>query len=405
MKILLVHNFYGSSAPSGENTAYRAELALLRSKDHNVEEYTRTSDEIRAQGFWGRVRGAMATPWNPFERRAVKSVVDRIRPEVAHVHNVFPLLSPSIFYAFKEARVPVVLTLHNYRLACPAATAVRDDQPCLLCLEKRSVCPAMRFGCYRHSRMATVPVAAMIALHRMLKTWERCVDAFIVLTEFQRKIITAYGIPERRLFVKPHFTSTTPTPLPWEQREDKVVFVGRLYEAKGVHLLLKIWQAWGATAPRLEIIGDGPMMSRLQSMQKNLLLSEKVVFRGNLPHETALAAMATAKLLVLPSLCPEGFPMVVTEAFARGIPIAASRIGSLQTLIDDKRTGILFSPGAEKEMLQAISQLWKLSNTLRDYGAAARADAIEKYGPAENHDRLMAIYASVKNTGINVSAR
>lgn len=405
MKILLVHNFYGSSAPSGENTAYRAELELLRSNGHRVEEYTRTSDEILVQGFWGTVRGAMATPWNPFERRAAKSVVDRVRPDVVHVHNFFPLLSPSIFYAFKEARVPVVLTLHNYRLACPAATAVRDDRLCLLCLEKRSVGPALRYGCYRHSRMATVPVAAMVALHRMLKTWERRVDAFIVLTEFQRKIIAAYGIPEQRLFVKPHFTSTTPAPLPWEQREDKVVFVGRLYEAKGVHLLLKIWQAWGDMAPRLEIIGDGPMMSQLQSMVQAFSLRERITLLGNLSHEKTLSLMATAKLLVIPSLCPEGFPMVVTEAFARGLPIAASRIGSLQTLIDDKRTGILFTPGAEKEMLQAISQLWKLSDTLRDYGMAAHADAVEKYAPAKNHDRLMAIYASVKNTGINVSAR
>lgn len=385
--------------------AYRAELELLRSNGHIVEEYTRSSDGIRAQGFWGTVRGAMATPWNQFERQAIKKRVDHFRPDVVHVHNVFPLLSPSIFYAFKEARVPVVLTLHNYRLACPAATAVRDDQLCLLCLERRSIGPALCYGCYRHSRIATVPVAVMIALHRMLKTWERCVDAFIVLTEFQREIIAGYGIPEERLFVKPHFTATVTVPLPWEQREDKVVFVGRLYEAKGVHLLLKIWQDWGTAAPRLEIIGDGPMMLPWQSMRKEFMLNEKVVFRGNLPHDTALAAMATAKLLVLPSLCPEGFPMVVTEAFARGVPIAASRIGSLQTLIDDKRTGILFSPGAEKEMLQAISQLWQSSDRLRDYGTAAHADAVEKYAPAKNHERLLAIYASAKNTGINVSAR
>lgn len=390
MKILLVHNYYGSSAPSGENTAYRAEADLLRRYGYDVHEFTRSSDGIRSQGILGIIKGALAVAWNPFAARALRLLLQKVKPDVVHVHNVFPLLSPSIFYAVKAARVPVVLTLHNYRIACSAGTAVRGDRSCTLCLDKRSVLPALRYGCYRKSRAATLPVALMIALHRRLRTWDRCIDAFIVLTEYHRDTIAGYGIPGERIAVKPHFMSLQMKPVPWDSREEKVVFVGRLYEAKGIHVLLRAWMRWGEAAPALQIIGDGPLMSQLAAIA--LPLQGNVSLTGNISRDETLRLMARAKLLVIPSLCLEGFPMVVQEAFALGVPVAASRIGSLQTLVTENQTGILFAPGDESDMLEQIRKIWEKPEILQRCGAAAQKESVEKYSAQKNHELLSTIY-------------
>jgi hypothetical protein len=158
VKVLLVHNFYGSSAPSGENQVFEAEKLLLQEMGHEVTDFSRHSDEIRSQGTWGVVRGALATPWNPWMTRAVKEAVSNFQPDVVHVHNTFPLISPGIFHAIGP-RAARVLTLHNYRLFCPAAIPMRGGRVCTDCLDMRSAWPALRYGCYRDSRVATLPLA------------------------------------------------------------------------------------------------------------------------------------------------------------------------------------------------------------------------------------------------------
>ena len=196
MRLLVVHNFYGSEAPSGENMVYQAEKALLKSRGHSVEEFTRHSDEIRSKGFRGQLRGALATPWSRRSARELRNHVERMRPDVVHVHNTFPLISPSIFHAIGH-RAARVLTLHNYRIFCAAAIPMRHGRVCTECLDSRSVLPSLRYGCYRDSRAATVPLAAGVALHRRLGTWSNHVEAFISLTEFQRELLSWSGLPRR----------------------------------------------------------------------------------------------------------------------------------------------------------------------------------------------------------------
>ncbi len=209
------------------------------------------------------------------------------------------------------------------------------------------------------------------------------------------------GLPDHRLFIKPHFAPAGLSPLPWNQREEKAVYVGRLYEAKGVHVLLKAWKLWGNAAPRLEIIGDGPLMQNLRCFVEEESLSEKVSFRGVLSSEETHALLSSAKLLIVPSLCPEGFPMVVAEAFALGVPIAASRIGSLQTLVDDRVTGILFEPGNEIDMQQKTAIAWTQAER---WGESARRVAVERYSADRNHERLMSIYEEARSTNAALSA-
>lgn len=392
MKILLAHNFYGSTAPSGENTVYAAEKSLLQTNGHEVIEYTRHSDEIRSQGAWGTLKGALSTPWNPFAYTQVAKIIARERPTIMHVHNTFPLLSPAIFHSAMRSTTATVLTLHNYRTVCAAAIPMRHGKPCTECIDRQSVTPAVTYGCYRQSRLATLPLATSIALHRNLQTWQKQVDAFIALTEFQRDLLIKAGLPAERIHIKPHFYPDPPTPAPWESREAKVLFIGRLGEEKGVRFLIEAWRQWGEQAPLLELIGDGPLRSELERSSQGQ--GGRIRFLGQLPFAETQARLAQARLLVLPSICFEGFPMVIREAFALGVPVVASRLGSMPCLVEEGRTGRLFEPGDANDLGRCIKSLWMKQNELGNMAAAARAEFEAKYTAEANYAMLMEIYRS-----------
>jgi glycosyltransferase involved in cell wall biosynthesis len=362
----------------------------LKSAGHEVVEYTRNSDEIRGHGAWGTLKGALSTPWNPFAFARVQRTIERERPDVMHVHNTFPLLSPAIFHSADKSATATVLTLHNYRTVCAAAIPMRDGQPCTDCLDLRSVTPALRHGCYRQSRLATLPLASMITLHRKLGTWRKHVDAFIALTEFQRDQLVAAGLPPERMHIKPHFYPDPPSPLPWRERETKVLFIGRLGEEKGVRFLIEAWRQWGEQAPPLELIGDGPQRRELEDLAK--VMNGKVRFLGQRPFPETQGRLASARLLVLPSVSFEGFPMVILEAFALGVPVAASRLGSMPCLVQDGRNGVLFTPGNAEELLRRVRGAWGNSDLLASMGTAAREEFEARYTAEANYRMLMDIY-------------
>lgn len=391
MKILLVHNYYGSSAPSGENTVFESELALLRSRGHQVVSYNRHSDEIRKQGVWGVVKGALSTPWNFFAVKKLRRILAEEKPDVMHVHNSFPLFSPGIFHAASGTTTATVLTLHNFRTFCAAGIPMRDDRPCTLCLDKKSILPALRYGCYRKSRLATLPMATMIALHRFIDTWDKQVDAFIALTEFQRKTLVDAGLPEEKVHIKPHFYANPPQPSGWNQRENKVVFVGRLGNEKGVQFLLEAWKLW-LDAPLLEIIGEGPEGDFLRAEATSCGLADKILFSGQLPFAEVQVHLARARLLIFPSINFEGFPMAIREAFALGVPVAASNLGSMACLVNDEQTGGLFEPADAVSLASCVQRLWQNQPRLGEMASAARNEFELNYTEEANYQRLMEIY-------------
>ena len=394
MKVLLAHNFYGSEAPSGENTVYQAERDLLRARGHQVIEFVRYSDDIRSRGAAGMLQGALATAWNPFSARSLRRLILRGRPDVVHAHNTFPLISPSIFSAAHGLDVPTVLTLHNYRTYCAAGIPLRENRPCTDCLEQKSVIPALRYGCYRGSRLATLPLAAMIALHRSLGTWQNHVDAFIALTSFQRDKLVAAGLPAQRVHLKPHFYPEPPTPLPWQARAGKVVYIGRLGPEKGLNSLVEAWRIWGDAAPPLEMIGDGPERTALERSIAAAELGGKIALLGQLSFSATQQRLAQARLCVLPSLCYEGFPMAIREAFALGVPVAGSRLGSIPCIVADGQTGVLFNPDDPRDLLRAVREIWGNATRLEGMGVAAHAEFEDKYTADRNYASLMAIYAA-----------
>lgn len=388
MRILLVHNFYGSAAPSGENQVFAAEKALLQSRGHELAEFTRHSDEIRGQGVWGVIKGAASTPWNPWAARAIRQVVARFRPDVVHVHNTFPLVSPAIFHALAGTGVARVLTLHNYRLFCPAAIPMRAGKVCTDCLDRRSVLPALQHGCYRNSRLATAPLAMNVALHRAAGTWTKEVDAFIALTEFQRQRMIDAGLPASRVHVKPNFYPGSPVVVPWVQRKPYIVFAGRLTAEKGVATLVRAWQLWGQDAPELRVLGGGELHGELERMAAGL----PVRFLGQLSAAEAQQQIAEASLLVLPSECFEGFPMVVREAFAFGTPAAVSDLGPLPSIVKHGESGVVFEAGNPSSLLQELRQAWCTPGLLEQLGRGARAAFEAHYTEDANYRTMMLIY-------------
>jgi glycosyltransferase involved in cell wall biosynthesis len=392
MKILLVHNFYGSGAPSGENMVYAAEKELLRQHGHTVIEFTRHSDEIRNRGIFGAVQGAIATPWNPFSKRALRSVLEKEKPDVMHVHNTFPLLSPSIFHATKGLRTTTVLTLHNYRTFCAAGIPMHDDASCTECLDTQSVSPALRYGCYRKNRLATLPLATMIALHRRVKTWERHVDAFIALSAFQKDKMVGAGLPAANMHIKPPFYVNPPSPLPWEERELKVVFVGRLGMEKGLNTLVDAWKQWGRESPQLEIIGDGPERISLQRSVNGNGIADKISFLGQLPFLEVQRKLRLGRLFVLPSVCFEGFPMTIIEAFSLGVPVAVSRLGPLPSIISEDQNGTTFLSGDPADLHRVLVKMWNSQEKLAEMGKSARKEFDRKYTPKASYEILMSIY-------------
>lgn len=391
MKILLVHNFYGSSAPSGENTAFEMEKNLLISHGHQVAIFSVSSDEIRGQGLWGLIKGGLLTPWNPFSKKSFQKKVSLFKPDIIHVHNTFPLISPSIFYAMRS-NVPIVLTLHNYRLFCSAGIPMRDGKVCIECLDRRSAMPALIHGCYRKSRLATIPLAMSITLHHALGTWLNQVDAFIAFTKFQKSILTASGLPEEKIYIKPNFYPGESDVKLWSERLDQIVYVGRLSPEKGLINLLKAWKIWssqpGASAPSLRIIGDGPLRHELEHMARNL----PILFLGQLSAIETKLEISTAKLLILPSECYEGFPMVIGEAYALGTPVAASNLGPLGEIVEENISGVLFQPASPDSMHQVIESLWRLPKKIEALGEGAYRKYHDLYSENKNYSRLMDIY-------------
>ncbi len=367
---------------------FTVEKALLQSRGHEVAEFTRNSDEIRSQGASGTIKGAAATPWNPWAAQAIRLVATRFRPDVVHAHNLFPLISPSIFHALAGTGAARVLTLHNYRLFCPAAIPMRAGKVCTDCLDQRSVLPAMQHGCYRNSRLATAPLALNVALHRALGTWRHEVDAFIALTEFQRNRMANAGLPASRVYVKPNFYPGNPTVVPWVQRKPYVIFAGRLTAEKGVATLLSAWRQWGSGAPELRVLGGGELRGELEDKASGL----PVRFLGQLSAAAAQQQIAEASLLVLPSECFEGFPMVVREAFAFGTPVAVSNIGPLPSIVEEGISGVVFETGQPASLMSVVRATWEEPEMLEKLGRGARQAFEILYNEDANYLMLMQIY-------------
>jgi glycosyltransferase involved in cell wall biosynthesis len=385
MKILLIHNRYQQRG--GEDVVYEQERELLESHGHQVVTYERNNSELLDHSIFERLVMPAKTIWARGAYHEIRELVRKERPQLAHVHNTFVRISPSAYAACREERVPVVQTLHNFRLVCPAANLFRDGKVCEDCLES-GLWQGVRHACYRGSFAATAATALMLTVHRAARTWLDGVTAYIALTEFSKRKFVGAGLPRKKIHVKPNFVA--PDPGPKEEFGDYAVYVGRLSPEKGVKTLLHAWRRLRTAIP-LEIIGDGPLRRELERMVFECSTSN-VVFKGRLSSDETRSRIRSARLLVLPSECYENFPMTVVEAFSCGTPVVCSRLGAMQEIVNDHATGLHFTPGKPDELARTLEWAWSNPQQIRAMGIAARRDYKQKYTGEQNYLALMGIY-------------
>jgi glycosyltransferase involved in cell wall biosynthesis len=321
LRVLQVHTRYREQG--GEDAVVRAEGELLTTAGHEVVTHV-------ARNPFGPVRTGAAlamSAWNPLAAQELRKVAQDVRPDIAHVHNTWYALSPSVLSALAAAGVPVVMTLHNYRLLCANGYLFRDGHACEDCVGSHPW-HGVRHRCYRGSLVASAPAAGTIALHRALGTWSRHVRLFLALNDFARTRFIRGGLPAHKIRVKPNFVSDPgPRPSP-PSRSRTILYVGRLETEKGLDTLLDAWHAWGSSEFELVLVGDGRLGPELRRRTP-----AGVRLTGSLPREDVLAWMLRSRALAFPSILYEGQPIVVLEALACGLPILASRLGGNAELL------------------------------------------------------------------------
>jgi glycosyltransferase involved in cell wall biosynthesis len=374
LRILVAHNRYQQRG--GEDAVVDAEVALLRRQGHQVELIERHNNEIPTMG---RPSLARDTLWSPQTTRQCRLASADFRPDVLHVHNTFPLISPSIYWAAARAGIPVVQTLHNFRLLCPQAMLLRDGKVCEDCVGHLPWRAAVH-GCYHGSPLQSGLVAGMLAAHRALGTWQSRITRYIALNEFCKQKFIDGGLPAERIVVKPNFVDLPPEE---EGERQGGLYVGRLAAEKGIAVLLVALEQLGDTT--LRFAGDGPQ-------QEQIAAHGRAHWLGPLAPTQVWREMRRAAYLVMPSLWYENFPRTLVEAFACDLPVIASRLGALAELIDDGRTGLLFDPGNPMDLAAKIR--WAQANpaALARMGLTARREYEEKYTAKINHRQLVAIY-------------
>lgn len=374
-RVLVVHNRY--KVPGGEDAVAQTEIELLRRRGHEVEVYWRDNHEIDARPRLAVVRDSF---WAPRAERDVATLLADFRPDVVHVHNLFPLISPSIFRSARAAGVPVVATLHNFRLLCPQAMFLRDGRVCEDCLGK-APWRAVRHRCYRDSAAQSAVVASMTAVHRALGLWEQGVARFIALNQFCKDKFIAGGLPGDRIDVKGNVVADPGRSPPVARRGG--LFVGRLSAEKGVAVLRLAAERGDA---EIAVVGDGPERGALEGARGLRLL-------GRLARPEVDAAMQAASFLVLPSLCYESFPLVIVEAFANGLPVICSRHGPMAELITEGETGLLFEPGSAQDLARVLDWAHAHPDAMQAMGARARQTYDTRFDVTSNYETLVSIYA------------
>jgi glycosyltransferase involved in cell wall biosynthesis len=366
-----------------------AEAGLLERNGHSVFHYSRHNSELEKAGLLKTISAGIGAVWASKSFHDMDELIEKEKPEVAHFHNTLPLISPSAYYACARRGVPVVQTLHNYRLVCPGATLLREGRVCEACLSKRIAWRAVAHGCYRNSRPASAAVAGMLAAHGVLRTWQTKVDAYIALSEFAREKFVSGGLPRDRIFVKPNFVHPDPGLAQSQEPGRYALFFGRLSEEKGLRALLAAWKRLSRQIP-LFILGDGPMRQEIAiNIAEHGLTGITLV--GNALREQVFQWVRGASFLVCPSHWFEA-PLVIVEAFACGVPVIATGQDPTAEMVTHGRTGVHFTPGDDADLASKVEWAWTHPAEMQVMRSAARREFEAKYTAEQNYRLLLGLY-------------
>ena len=348
-RILMVHNFY--QIGGGEHTVYKNEIEMLRENGHEVIEYTRSNDELKKSKL-KLLLLPFTTIWSFKTYFEIKKLIKEHKIDIVHCHNTFPLISPSVYYAAISENIPVVQTIHNFRFLCPCGVFYRNGKICEECVEKNSFIPALRYKCYRNSKIQTLVVAIMLNIHRKLGTYKKI--NYIFLTEFNRqKFKNLIDINGENIFIKPNFVNTSLNLTPRNNDEKIFVFASRLEENKGIKFLLKKWKEFPKNY-KLHIYGSGILEKFVENEVSN---NENIKFYGFRPYSDVFKDLKNAIAMIFPSLWYEGFPMIIAESMSIGCPVISSNIGNEGDIVLKSKGGVVFNPKDKNGLENAVEEV------------------------------------------------
>ncbi len=385
-KILMVHNYY--QQPGGEDESFRAEMSMLKSMGHEVFTYTRSNDQIKVGGLKNKAGLFLHTVWAQDSYRDITQAIRQHKPDLVHFQNIFPLISPSVYYACRKENVPVVQSLRTYRLICSNGFLFREGKVCEDCMGRFVPLPAVVHACYHNSRLQSFAVASMLIFHRTMRTWESQVDRYIALTEFSRAKFIEAGLSPEKIVIKPNYI---PDPGAGSYPGSYAVFVGRLSPEKGIETLLNAWKLHPEIP--LKIVGKGPLSEFVVEFIQKYQLNIQLI--GYLPNQQVMNVIKGSAFFIFPSIWYETFGRTIVEAFACGKPVIASRLGTSLELVKEGQTGRLFHPGDAGDLAEKVSDLWESVEKRIRLGKNARLVYETEFTLAKNYDRLYEIYRQV----------
>lgn len=386
MKILFVHNHYQQSG--GEDVAVQLEIDILKKFGHTAEVLYFNNTQIA--GITSKIKSGINSFYNRTSLKRVRLAIDEFKPDVIHVHNIFFQASPSVLFAAHERDIPVVMTLHNYRLICANAMLLKDNKPCIECIHKKIPLNGIKKACYRDSVLESALTTAVTSLHKLTNSWIGRVSKYIALTEFAKDIFlnSSLKIKEEQIIVKPNFVLDNGTGM--ETRENFFLFVGRLSKEKG---LIQLMEAFSQLeTQKLILVGEGPLENELR---KNYESNGNITFVGKKTRDEVFGLMKRAKALIFPSIWYEGLPYTIIEAFSTATPVLASNLGAMSHMIVDGYNGLLFEPASSKEIIATVH---RFDRTAADFFYTnARKSYLEHYHPNKHYSTIINLYETLIN--------
>lgn len=385
MRILLLHNKY--KIKGGEDSVLENERKLLENNGHYVSCYS--EDNAKVRGKLQELVIALFSFFNPISFFKLKKKISTFKPDIIHVHNFFPIISPSVFWAAKKMKTPIVMTLHNFRLICPNALLFRNYKSCEICICSNFKLSAIKYKCYRNSYMQSFIVWAMSSINTSIGTWKNKVQYFIPLTAFSKEkfVNSSINVPSSHFIIKPNFVDD-----PGEnnsERSSDYLFLGRLSEEKGIKVLIESMEYLNSSK-KIIVVGTGPLE---ESVKKAAEKFDNFIYLGFKKHSECIQLLKSCSALVFPSLWYEGFPMTILESFSTGTPVITSDIGNQKVIVEDGVNGIHFCNDNPKDLAEKINNfsIKKDKNLFKN----ARKTYLNKYTPQKNYEELMSIYNSL----------
>ncbi len=389
MKILAIHNYHRKGSASGDDEVYRSETALLEEHGNTVIRYTVSNDEFDTRGAFGKLLSVFEMLWSWKNYRNVQELIKKEKPDIVHVHTFFPLLSPSILYAAKRMKVPVIATLHDTRFICPCATSLRGTELCNECGDGRYL-RMCRYGCFKGSRLQSFIVALIFRYHRLRKSFYDQIDRYICLNDNQIRLLESAGFDRAKIIKKYNFVADAGkdhAEIVTEKLPDRyVVFYGRIGEEKGIRFLMKAWEELDVP---LVVMGGGPLEDEFMRWAEK---KENVFFLGYTEHKLCLSIVRGAEFVIFPSICYEGCSMVQIETMSVGKALVATDLGFSKESVTEDYNGRKFPLGDSSRFISTVKKLWNDPKKAAEMGENARREYEEKYRPESNYKELINCY-------------